>query len=664
LNQYKNESLPTGRLSFLPALLFVPFAEIVFMLILPYKIISMKRLFYIIILLICVYTTTAQTNLFMPRNIEQAYTNHTRSLDGKPGEKYWQNHGVYDINVTVNPPNKTIRGTETITYINNSPDTLRVPSIKLIQNIHKAGAIRFIAVTDDYLNSGINIDKLTIDGKDVQWNEPAYTYQSIRLEKPLLPNGSVKLTFDWHYDITPNHSGRENAIDSTTYFLAYFYPRIAVFDDYEGWDRMDFTDAQEFYNDFNDYTLTVNAPKNYIVWATGTLQNPAEVLQSKYAKRLKESMTIDSIIHIATIADISTKKITAQNNSNAWKWTATNITDVSCAISNHYVWDASSVVVDDTTKRRASVQSAYNDTAKDFHYMAQWGRHSLSWLSKNWPGIAYPFPKTTIVQGYADMEYPMMVNDNTNEDTTFSRFVVEHEISHTWFPFYMGINEHRYGFMDEGWATTFELLIGREDMGKENAEEAYKNFRINYWIHDANDEEQIPIITPGNILNGIGLGNNEYGKASLGYFAVKDLLGDDMFRKCLHAYMDRWHGKHPTPWDFFYTFNNVSGKNLNWFWNNWFFGTGYIDLAIQDVKTTANGYTFTIKNIGGYVAPADAIVTYTDGSKETLHQTPAIWAADQNKATVNINTTKKIKSIQLDGGIFMDADTTNNSWKA
>ncbi|HMG82094.1 MAG TPA: M1 family metallopeptidase [Ferruginibacter sp.] len=624
----------------------------------------MIRLLMAILLIASTYAVKAQTTLFMPRNIERAYQRGTRSLDGKPGKNYWQNHGIYNITVTVNPPDKTVRGTETITYFNNSPDTLRVPVIKLIQNIHKAGTIRFVPAGDDYLTGGVQIDKLTIDGKQEDWAEPVYTHPTIRLEKPLPPKGAVTLTFDWHYEISGNHDGREGALDSTSYFLAYFYPRVAVYDDCHGWDRMDFTDEQEFYNDFNDYTLTVKAPKNYIVWATGTLQNTNEVLQPKYAKRLERSMTTDSILHIATTADLATKKVTAQNDMNAWKWTADNITDVTCAISDHYVWDASSVIVDDATKRRASVQAAYKDSATDFHYMVGFGRHALSWLSKNWPGVAYPFPKTTIVQGFADMEYPMMVNDNTNADTTFTRFVVEHELAHTWFPFYMGINEHRYGFMDEGWATTFELLIGRNDMGVAAAEEAYKNFRITYWIHDPNDEEQIPIMTPGNALSGIGLGNNEYGKASLGYLAVKDLLGDDMFRKCLHAYMDRWHGKHPTPWDFYYTFNDVSGKNLDWFWNNWFFGTGYIDLAIQNVTANANGYAVTLNNIGGYVAPADLLITYADGTEEKLHQTPAIWENNLSTATVNISTSKKINTIMLDGGIFMDADMTNNKWTA
>src|ERR1700744_5328200 len=158
----------------------------------------MTRLFPAIVLIAFAYPATAQKTLFMPRNIIQAYTKETRSPDGNPGKNYWQNKGIYNIDITVTPPGKTIKGTETITYVNNSPDTLRRPVIKLIQNIHKPGTIRFVANTDDYLNTGVHIDMFTVDGKQTQWNEPAYTHQSFQLEKPLLPNSSVKLTFNWH----------------------------------------------------------------------------------------------------------------------------------------------------------------------------------------------------------------------------------------------------------------------------------------------------------------------------------------------------------------------------------------------------------------------------------------------------------------------------------
>ncbi len=615
-------------------------------------------LFFISILGLAI--SNAQS-LYMPRNVQRAYKNGTRSMDGKPGKNYWQNFGRYNIAVTALPPDRTVKGAETIIYTNNSPDTIKDPVIRLVLNVHKPGAARYGNTGANYLTAGVAIDSFTENNTPKKWDNNAGTWQPFHLSKPLLPHDSIRLSFNWHYQISLQ-SGREGMIDSTTYYLAYFYPRVSVYDDYNGWDKLDFTDGQEFYNDFNNYNFSVTVPKNYIVWATGTLLNPTEVLQPEYADKLKTSMTTDSIIKIANIADLGSNSVTAQNAVNTWRWTANNISDVTVALSNHFDWDASSVLVDDATKRRASVQAAYNDTAVDFHQMVEFGRHSLGWFSHNWPGVPYPFEKSTIVQGYADMEYPMMVNDASTKDLTFSRFVAEHEIAHTYFPFYMGINESRYAFMDEGWATTFEFLIGIADLGAEKAISSYQNFRVKKWINDAASEQDLPIITPANVLKGVAYGNNAYGKPSLGYLAVRDMLGDDLFKKCLHGYMDRWHGKHPIPWDFFNSFNDISGKDLNWFWSNWYFSNGYIDLAIQKVEKDKNGTNITIKNIGGFAAPVDVVVSFADGTIETFHQTSEIWHENQKQATVKITTPQKVKSVQLKGGIFMDADESNNSW--
>jgi Peptidase family M1 domain len=624
----------------------------------------MRYSFLILVLTAFGFQFLRAQELYIPRDIQSCYKKGTRSMDGRPGKSYWQNRGVYDINVTVAPPDRKVKGSETIMYFNNSPDTLRNPVIKLFLNIHKAGAPRDGGASDFYLNSGVSIDSVTADGQGIKWaNAPLiFTNRSIRLPAPLAPHDSVRLTFEWHYDIS-QESNREGRLDSTTYFLAYFYPRIAVLDDYNGWDRMPFTDGKEFYSDFNDYKLTVNVPKNYIVWATGDLQNPQDVLQLDVLNRYKQSLTSDKIMTLASKFENSAKMVTTQNDVNSWVFTCQNVPDVALAVSNHYVWDASSVVVDKKTNRRASVQAGYLDNATDFHSMVEFGKHSLDWFSNNLPGVPYPYSKTSIIQGFADMEYPMMVNDNTTDNLEFSRFVAEHEIAHTYFPFYMGINETRYGFMDEGWATTLELFIGRADLGVEKAENLFKQFRVNGWIGDDSQEGDIAIITPSNILNGPGLGNNEYGKAALGYLAMKDLLGDDLFKQCLQEYMARWNGKHPTPWDFFFSFNDAARKNMNWFWNNWFFTTGYIDFSIEKVAKSKKGYTLNLKNIGGFVAPVDILVEYTDGIKETLHQTPALWQTNQKEAVINIATKKTIKSVVLDGGIFMDADKSNNVWK-
>jgi hypothetical protein len=615
---------------------------------------------FFLLAFISINSTFAQ-DLYMPRNIQQAYNKGTRSKDGKPGSNYWQNHGRYTITINALPPNRTIKGSETISYTNNSPDTLKSPVIKLFLNIHKPGAPRNGGAAEDYLTSGMHIDAFAVNGKKTAWDddESVFTWQRFRLPKPLAPHDSVQLAFDWHYEIS-KQSGREGMIDSTTYFLAYFYPRVAVYDDYNGWDRMNFMDSHEFYSDFNDYNVTINTPKNYIVWGTGTLQHPETLLQPAILQRFKQSFISDETVRIVTQQDLMAKNVTSQNAINSWQFTATDIPDMAFGLSDHFVWDGCSVVVDDATGRRAVANAAYNDTAADYHFVAQYARHSLNWLSHNWPGVPYPYEKTTVFQGYAGMEYPMMANDESYSDTLFSRFVAEHEIAHTYMPFYMGINETRFGFMDEGWATTFEILMGREDLGVETAEEMYKEFRIAGWINDPSAEEDIAIITPGDALTGRGLSNNEYGKASIGYLAMKDMLGDALFKKCLHAYMDRWHGKHPIPWDFFYTYNDVAGQNLNWFWSSWFFSNNYIDLAISDARPNKKGYEISIKNIGGMPAPVDIICTYDDGTKESFHQTPAIWATNQLQASVSIGTKKKITSILLDGGIFMDANEQDN----
>jgi hypothetical protein len=603
-------------------------------------------------------TAAAQTTpLYMPRDIKAAFAKGTRSPDGRPGPRYWQNRARYDITVQAAPPARDIRGRETITYVNNSPDTLKQVVLRIIQNIHKPGASRDGDASPDYLTSGVVIDTFQVAGQLKQLPQNLGTAPGVRLPKALAPHDSVKFAVAWHFPISVE-SGREGMIDPTTYFLAYFYPRIAVYDDYAGWDRLPFVDSKEFYNDFNDYTLRVKAPANYIVWATGTLQNPDQVLQKAAAKRLKQSMTSDAVIHVATAADLAKKNITAQQAMNTWVWTARDISDVTLGLSDHYVWDAASVIVDAKAKRRASVQAAYADSTVDFRQSVKNGQFALGWFSdpKNWPGVAYPFPKMTAFQGFADMEYPMMVNDSPQRDPVFAQLVQDHEIAHTWFPFYMGINESRYAYMDEGWATTFELLIGRQENGVAKADDFYKQFRVNGWIHNIATPQDLPIITPSNELKS-GYGNNAYGKPSLSYLALKDMLGDALFKKSLHEYMDRWHGKHPIPWDYFNSMSNASGQDLNWFFNNWFFTNNYIDLAV-----TASGSTVTVQNIGGFAVPFDMQVEYADGSKATLHQSPAVWQANQKQAAITLP--KAVKSVKLDGGIFMDANEKDNAWTA
>jgi hypothetical protein len=600
-------------------------------------------------------TATAQ-NLPVPPDIAAAYRKGTRATDGRPGKNYWQNHGHYTISLTITPPNRVVRGVEQITYFNNSPDILHRLNMKLIMNMHRQGR-------NDGPESGIQIDDIRANGVKVAWDNAAATQtnQMIGLDTPLKPRDSVKLDIAWHFRLSLEN-GREGVIDPTTFYLAYFYPRVAVYDDYQGWDTQPHNGMLEFYNDFNNYTLHVTVPANYIVWATGELQNPEKVLQTEFVKRLKESMTSDSTVHIATAQDLADKNITAKKPMNTWTWTASHITDMAVGLSDHYNWDAASVVVDEASGRRAGVQAAYPDTSQDFHRSVQFGRYSLHWFSRNWPGVPYPFPKMTAFQGFADMEYPMMVNDSPTNDPGFAQMVQDHEIAHTYFPFYMGINESRYAFMDEGWATMLELLIGSDEKGKKAAEDFYKLFRISRWTKGPHTQE-MPIITPSPEVT-YGAGNNAYGKPSLSYLALKDMLGDKLFKKALHKYMENWHGRHPIPWDYFYSMSNGSGEKLDWFFSNWFFTSSYIDIDLAGVDKTPGGYSLTIRNTGGFAIPFDVNVVYADDSTNTLHQTPVVWKNNQKEIVVKIRSKKEVKSVTLEGGIFMDADMGNNVWLA
>jgi hypothetical protein len=628
----------------------------------------MKRSIILLVLTASCFLQLQAQSLYTPRNVKAAFEKGTRAMDGKPGLHYWQNRSNYNIDLTVAPPNRLVKGAEEITYFNDSPDTLKEIVFSLIMNFHQPEAQRLINLDATQLTSGIHIDHFEVNGEETIWPElqDNYTRQNLDLLKPLLPGDSIHFSVQWHYEIAPafvrnGRSQREGMIDSTTYCLAYFYPCVAVYDDYNGWDRLQFTDAQEFYNDFSNYTLNVIVPKNFIVWATGTLQNLDEVLQPHYAQLLEESATSDSVIHIASPQDLKRKDITAQNASNTWIWKAKDVTEVALFISDHDNWDAASVMVDSATGRRASVQAAYYDTSAEFHQAVAIGQKALSWYSQNLPGVSYPYPKMTVVEGFAGMEYPMMANDGAfrTTDPVGVRYEENHEISHTYFPFYMGTNESRYAFMDEGWAETFNGLIGTVEYGSPIIDKQF----VKLIIEDSSQEGQVPLIA-SNFQTGLVYAINGYIKPMWAYLALKDLLGDQLFKKCLHGYMDRWHGKHPIPWDFFNAFNDISGKNLNWFWSSWFFSHGYDDLGVGSVIKNKEGYAVTVKNIGGFVIPFDMKINYSDGSKEDIHETPVVWQKDEKQFVVNIKTKKKISSLTIDNGIWMDANEKDNVWKA
>lgn len=627
----------------------------------------------------------ADAGLYEPRHIQNAYEKGTRSRDGKPGPNYWQNHSVHKIKMTVAPPDKKVRGEQEIIYTNNSPDPLPALVFRMYMDAHKPEALREYPTSRDFMTSGITVEEFSVDGTVMLWedpqsplagmNFPGSTMHTILLPKPIPPKGSVSIKMRWSYDLVRDKGWKEGAIDESTFFLAYFFPRVTNYSDESGWDTRLFTMGREFNNDFADFEVEVVSPRDYVVWATGELQNPSDVLQPHIVARLKESEKSDQVATIAEAADIKGGKVTARAQMLSWKWRAKHVPDFALALSNHYRWQASSVVVAPSTGRRAGVQAAYADSATDFKPIVEYGRQALQFASTKYPGVPYPYPKTTIILGGADEEYPMMVNDGSNigspeaaslPENAFTGFVATHEILHSWFPFYMGINEKRYPFMDEGWTTAFEYLRNREVLGVEKADALFKDFRVVKvgWPEAASGND-IPVITPHDSLFGQApvFAFNQYGKAALGYLALKDLMGDEAFKKGLHTFMERWNGKRPLPWDMFNSFNNAGVGDHSWFFKNWFFGYNYMDLALGGVRTEGGTHIVNVRNPGGMAMPFDLVLTYADGTSERVHRTPATWQSDGGATEVRVSNGKALSTVTLDTGIFVDFNPKDNSWK-
>ncbi|GAB3006657.1 M1 family metallopeptidase [Niabella terrae] len=619
----------------------------------------MLPIFWIAVLAVSVQAQS----LYMPRNIKTAYEKGTRAPDGRPGPAYWQNKGVYDLSFKMDPVTRILSGEAQIQYSNISPDSLKVLPIRFVNNIHKPTSPRSGQVAADFLDQGLTLHQLRINGADYQADASGWgTVADIPLKTPIAPGTTTQISISWSYPLS-RESGREGQINATTFYAAYSYPRITVYDDYNGWDRIPHTDRAEFYNDFNDYRFSVAVPQNYVVYATGDFLNPREVLLPGIADRLEQSYNSDSVITVADASEMQQGKVTRQQPWNVWKFKADHITDICFALSSSYVWQASSVIVDNRTGRRASTQAAYEAGAQSFLNSVRYNNYALAWFSNNWPGVPYPFSKMIAFQGFADMEYPMMVNDSKIDfgseqaNDAFGRLVQDHEIAHTYFPFYMGINETRYAFMDEGWATALEYLIGISYAGKPSAEANFKGFRVKRWIGDPSAEQDQPIITMSTQVSGPGYGNNSYGKAALSYLALKDLLGDSLFKKGLHFYMEQWNGKHPIPWDYFNAFNTGTGQDLDWFFQNWFFTNNYIDVRIQAVDERY----VSVENRGGFAIPFDLVMTFVDGRQKRFHYTPTAW---KSASLIKLQVTEmdQIKTIEIDGGIFMDATPEDNKW--
>lgn len=624
----------------------------------------MKTIIYhTILILLITQSLISQSSLFIPLDIKKTYENGTRSYDGNPGPNYWQNHSEYKIKASLEPKLRQLKGEEKITYYNESPDTLRQIVFRLYQDIYKPGNAHDWDIPEKEITEGIILEKLVIENNNIDLNNKdlvrrGATNLTIELQNPILPKSKVSIESNWYFTIPGRGNMRMGTYDSTTYYIAYWYPQISVYDDIHGWDEISYKGVLEFYNDFSDFDVEITAPNTFCTWATGILQNPEYIMTSDTYSRYKQALSSKDVINIISTEDIKNNNLFVKTSDVlTWHYRAENVTDFAFGISDHYLWDGVSSEVE--PGRITFISAAYNPQSKDFYEVAGLSKKIIESYSKDFPGVPYPYPKMTVFNGGGGMEYPMMVNESSSDELSGTVYVTSHEIAHTYFPFYMGTNERRWAWMDEGWAQalSFDIQIALAP------ERDTRAFNVTRYLGSAGKEEDMPMMVPSDDLGRFrSYRSTSYLRPGEAYDMLRNTLGDENFIKSLHEYMKRWHGKHPMPYDFFFTLDNVGGQDLSWFWKPWFFEFGYPDLSIKDVITEKGTTKIFIEKVGNIPIPISLEVTYEDSTKQEIFRIANEWKSGEKIVTIELSSNKNIKSILLGNSHTPDVDYKNNLW--
>ncbi len=606
----------------------------------------------------------AQTPLSQSLNFKTSVKNGVRTNEGIPGPKYWVNKASYKMDVSLDPMSGYFTGSEDISYTNNSPDTLHKIVLALYQNFYKKGLCADYNTAPEKQTEGVIIKNITIDGQPYNEEDARQvrTNLFVKLTQPILPHATANLHIEWSYIAREGNVVRTGNYGEGRHFVAYFYPKVAVYDDMDGWDTADYLGIAEFYSDFNDYDVKISVPKDFVVWATGDLANPSDVLQSKYVRRLAKAKKSNTVVSIIDSFDIKAGNITKQHAKNTWHYTAQDAPDFAFALDKDHLWDGWSVTVDPKTGRKAFVDASYEKESADYYQVAQIAGQAIIDFSTDFPGVPYPFPAMTIFNAPSGMEFPMMCNDGSQKSIASTMGLTYHEIAHTYFPFYMGINERKYAWMDEGWATIFPTkYIKNYDKDYD-----FHSSRVERYLQIAGTEKEVPVITLSKDQhNRLVYRHSSYNKPYLAYLFLKEYIGEEQFTLAIQTYIKNWHGKHPTPYDFFKSYNASTKDelktNLDWFWKNWFYEKNYADLSLSSV---AEGAVY-ITNTGGLFVPIELIVTPKKGQPIVLRKEMDFWLTGTNKNYIMLPYQKQdIQKIELNvNGRIPDANLDDNTWK-
>ena len=550
-------------------------------------------------------------NKFKQLKQELATPNVYRTASGAPGHKYYQQKANYVIDLVLDDKKQTVTGKETITYKNNSPDALSYLWIQLDQNMRakdsdtklistnsvgKSMSFSELARLHNDFDGGFKLDAVT----DASGNKLSYTINKtmmrIDLPKKLLPGASASVKIGWWYNINNRdeiggRSGYEyfKEEDNYIYTIAQFYPRMAVYNEVEGWQNKQFLGNGEFTLTFGDYKVNITVPADHIVGATGTLTNASSVLTSEQRNRYKKAQTeyVTPVI-IVTQAEAEEKEKTKSDKSKTWSFSATNVRDFAFASSRKFIWDAMAVKIGG---KKPLAMSYYPKEGNPLweQYSTKVVAHTIASYSNH--TIDYPYPVAISVHTKSiGMEYPMICfnGGRPNKDGTYSERtkyamigVIIHEVGHNFFPMIINSDERQWTWMDEGLNTFTQYLCEQE------WERGYPSRRgPAYKIVDymKGDKKYIsPIMTNSESL--MQFGNNAYGKPATALNILREtVMGRELFDFAYKTYAERWKFKHPTPADFFRTMEDASGVDLDWFWRGWFFTTDHVDIAIKNAE--------------------------------------------------------------------------------
>ncbi|MEJ5263401.1 MAG: M1 family metallopeptidase [Ignavibacterium sp.] len=601
-----------------------------------------------------------QTNYYIPRNVLKAYEKGTRSFDGKPGENYWQNSSDYKIKVKIDPKTRILTGSETIVYYNNSPDTLKEIVIRLYPNISKPSSKRDFNIPDDALTDGVKIISFRFNQNEMNPDDKnifkfSGTNLRVILTDKIAPSSKAIIDISWSFEIPKTSFARMGTYDSTSFFIAYWYPQMAVYDDIDGWDYNEYTGFTEMYNDFSNFDVEITVPNGFHIWSTGVWQNPDEILSNEFLKRYEQAKQSDDVVRIFTKEDLTHQnRYKSKSDFHTFRFKADYVPDFAFGMSDHYLWDAVSYLTPENKK--VYIAAAYKESSQDFVDVAYYAKETIKYFSEELPAIPFPYPSCTVWNGSGGMEYPMIVNNGSAQSKEGTVGVTSHEIAHQNMPFYMGINERKHAFMDEGWAVM--LPFDFQERMTEGAQPRERNAMGFEYV--AGYDMEMPLLVPSNLLTGYSYRVSAYSRPGLAYDFLRDFLGKEKFLKALHLYMKRWNGKHPIPWDFYFSFNEAVGEDLSWYWKPWFFEFGYPDLAIKSYELKDGSLKVEIERKGNLPVPIKLSLMNNETIVKELYYTADVWKSGNSTFKITVENVKDITKITLGSAKIPDSNRNNN----